>query len=824
MSRVIHPPGQLVTDYTEADIFALPLCIGSGLYFSLIEKPDEKYKTISLAQIAMRLNQPANKAKNLMDWILPSGYNGYDARGKPAQALHPRHILVVDIDTGNHALDSIKVALTGLRVLIFSTKSSTSFDRRWRVLIPLSNPVPFDQWHATMKYVADMLNESGITIDHSLERESQISFLPNRGEHYECADISGNLLQPSAVDLRSEPTPDLFLDLKPKHLQNARVIDLGIGCASGPWQIYNTANPLTDVMARYGYMHVTGNRWHSPLQVSRSNHVYAHDDGTWTSHSGSDAAAGIGKESDKGHRWGTAYDLYVYFEHGNDRKAADAAILALRAASGDDTDPTPRAPCAQEADGVQGDSGAVVAPVICGSRPFGADNHTDLANARRIKNAYGHRLCYCPAVDWMTHSHTWRPDKGKGEQIFHNLGRLIRDEAKRMDEWVNAAEPGEEFKVREKARTGRNAWAMQSESASKINAAISLGRREMAVAADLLDRNPLHVGLKNGVFDLDTGAFHSELPAAYVTHACGVEYRPGATCPRWEAFVLEIMAGNIAMAAYLQRLAGYILTANRSEHLLLILHGGGSNGKSTFVGILQKAMGDYAMSLPSEAICGRDGMTPTQKAALRGKRLGVLAETRDGGRLNEAEVKVLTGADSMTGRALYKEDVTYTPTHQLLVQTNHRPVIRGDDHAIWRRIELIPFAVRFTDQTKDRNLPQKLEAELPGILNWMIAGYQQYKAGGLGSPEAIKKAKGAYRRDEDLFSSWMDDRCDTSKSTATTTLATAYVSFKLWLEDEGIRATMTKRHFRQRFEEAGFTIVKGGHATQLIVHGVSLAR
>ncbi len=167
MSRVIHPPGQLVTDYTEADIFALPLCIGSGLYFSLIEKPDEKYKTISLAQIAMRLNQPANKAKNLMDWILPSGYNGYDARGKPAQALHPRHILVVDIDTGNHALDSIKVALTGLRVLIFSTKSSTSFDRRWRVLIPLSNPVPFDQWHATMKYVADMLNESGITIADS---------------------------------------------------------------------------------------------------------------------------------------------------------------------------------------------------------------------------------------------------------------------------------------------------------------------------------------------------------------------------------------------------------------------------------------------------------------------------------------------------------------------------------------------------------------------------------------------------------------------------------------------------------------------------------
>lgn len=594
-----------------------------------------------------------------------------------------------------------------------------------------------------------------------------------------------------------------LLDSKPEHLRGATGLDIGPAYAP-------TTRDDVAAMLKHAPLDESYGGW---LNIGMALHSWDED-------------AGLELWHEWSRQYGDKYNEQEIDEKWRTFKAKPGGVtiatIARIARDNGYTSPTPRAQGAQAADGVQGDSGAVVAPDICGSRPFGADNHTDLANARRIKNAYGHRLCYCPAVDWMTHSHTWHPDKGKGEQIFHNLGRLIRDEAKRMDEWVNAADPGDEFKVREKARNGRNAWAMLSESASKINAAITLGRREMDVAANLLDRNLLHVGLKNGVLDLGTGAFHSELPAAYVTHACGVEYQPGATCPRWQAFVLEIMGGDTEMAAYLQRLAGYILTANRSEHLLLILHGGGSNGKSTFVGILQKVMGDYAMSLPSEAICGRDGMTPTQKAALRGKRLGVLAETRDGGRLNEAEVKVLTGADSMTGRALYKEDVTYTPTHQLLVQTNHRPGIRGDDHAIWRRIELIPFAVRFTDQTKDRNLPQKLEAELPGILNWMIEGYQQYRAGGLGRPEAIKKAKGAYRRDEDLFSSWMDERCDTSKSTATITLATAYLSFKLWLDDEGIRAAMTKKHFRQRFEEAGFPVVLGGHDKQLAVHGVTL--
>lgn len=613
-----------------------------------------------------------------------------------------------------------------------------------------------------------------------------------------------------------------FLNHKPDHLQGVPVEDIGTGLPPGPWDIYNAANPLTDTMERYGYTHVGGERWHSPLQKRKSNHVYAFDNGTWTSHSGSDAAAGIGRESDKGHRWGTAYDIYVYFEHANNHKAADAAIRAGAEpafertepnAPGDDDDAEPNAP-------IEGELAARITKVFS-SRPFDADNHTDLANARRIKRAYGHALCYCPAVNWLVHKHTWHPDKQRGEQVFHTLGRLIRDEATQMDQWVASAPAGDELAMREKARSGRMAWAMISEGCSKISAAIKLGEREMVIAADRLDRNPLHIGLTNGVYDLGTDTFHDELPAAYVTHEGGVAYEPGATCHRWDGFVLEIMGGDVEMAAYLHRLMGYVLTADRSEHLLLILQGSGANGKSTFVGIIQKLLGSYAMSLPGDVLSRAGGLTENQRADLRGKRLCVLAETRDGGRLNESQAKELTGNDPIYGRALYKAGFTFIPTHQLLIQTNHRPVIRGDDHGIWRRIELIPFDVRFDDRVKDPELGKKLEAELPGVLNWMIEGYRQYKAKGLCRPDTIKKAKAAYRNEEDIFAAWFEETCDTSKSTAATALTSLYGNFKSWAEDEGLRVTMTRKHFRQRLADVGFPVVSGGGRV-VSVAGISI--
>jgi P4 family phage/plasmid primase-like protien len=594
---------------------------------------------------------------------------------------------------------------------------------------------------------------------------------------------------------QEKPVHDLGLGDKPEHLRGA------IGPDIGPAYAQITRDDVA-AMLKHVPLDESYGGW---LNIGMALHSWDEDAGLELWHDWSRQYGDKYNEQEINEKWRTFKAT---------RGGVTIATIARIARDNGYTGTTPRAQAGKAAfertdSGEPGDLVPRITKLV-GPNPFGCDNHTDLANARRIKHAYGHALRYCPAIGWLIHRHTWRPNEHAGERVFHNLGCLIRDEATEMDKWVAAAASGVELKLREAARSGRIAWAMKSESSSKISDAIELGAREMAISADQLDCNPLHIGLANGIYDLGTGTFHVELPDAYVTHAGRVAYEPGATCPRWQAFVMEIMDGDAAMVAYLQRLMGYVLGADRSEHLLLIMHGGGANGKSTFVGIIQKLMGSYAMSLPGDVLSKSDGMTPSQRAELRGKRLCVLAETRDGGRLNESQVKELTGSDSVAGRALYKNDVTFIPSHQLLIQTNHRPVIRGDDHGIWRRIELIPFNVRFDDQTKDPKLGQKLEAELPGILNWMIEGYQQFKVHGLSRPDTIKKAKAAYRNEEDVFTAWFAECCDTSKSTVSTSLAILYCNFKNWAEEEGIRGVMTRKHFGQRLADAGYPLVRGG--------------
>jgi putative DNA primase/helicase len=599
---------------------------------------------------------------------------------------------------------------------------------------------------------------------------------------------------------------DLGLGDKPEHLRDATGPDIGQEYAP-------TTRDEVAAMLKHVPMGESYTDW---LNIGMALHSWDDD-------------AGLALWHDWSRQYGDAYNAAEIEAKWRTFKAKPGGVtiatIARFARDNGYTGPTPNAQAGkatfERTD--SGEPGELVPRItkLVGPNPFGCDNHTDLANARRIKHAYGHALRYCPAIGWLIHDHTWHPNEHAGERVFHNLGCLIRHEATEMDKWVAAAAPGDELKLSAAARSRRMAWAMLSEGNNKINAAIEMGAREMTISADVLDQNPLQVGLANGVYDLDTGRFHDELPDAYVTHACQVAYEPGAICPRWHQFVLEIMAGDAAMVSYLQRLMGYVLTADRSEHLLLILHGSGANGKSTFVGVIQKLMGSYAMSLPGDVLSRSAGMTLSQRAALRGKRLCVLAETRDGGRLNESQAKELTGSDPVSGRSLYKNDVTFIPSHQLLIQTNHRPVIRGDDHGIWRRIELIPFDVRFDDQKNDTGLGQKLEAELPGILNWMIEGYQQFKEHGLSRPDTIKKAKAAYRNEEDIFTAWFGECCDTSKSTASTSLTILHRNFKFWVEEEGIRGEMTRKHFGQRLADAGYPLGRGG-GRAVSVAGISI--
>ncbi len=144
-------------------------------------------------------------------------------------------------------------------------------------------------------------------------------------------------------------------------------------------------------------------------------------------------------------------------------------------------------------------------------------------------------------------------------------------------------------------------------------------------------------------------------------------------------------------------------------------------------------------------------------AGLRGARFVISQETEEGRRWAESKVKALTGGDPISARFMRQDFFTYLPAFKLVIAGNYKPGLRGVDEAIRRRFHLLPFTV--TIENPDRDLPEKLRAEWPGILRWMIDGCLAWQQGGLSPPEVVRKATEAYFSEEDALARWIEDCC-----------------------------------------------------------------
>jgi putative DNA primase/helicase len=245
-----------------------------------------------------------------------------------------------------------------------------------------------------------------------------------------------------------------------------------------------------------------------------------------------------------------------------------------------------------------------------------------------------------------------------------------------------------------------------------------------------------------------------------LTKITPVDYAPLAPAPTWDRFLIDIFP-DADVRAFVQRAVGYSITGSTTEQVFFIGYGTGSNGKSTFLSTLQHTLGpNYAeTALPQTFLAGRDDNMRSDIAALRGVRLLAVIETGDGKRLAEDLVKAVTGGDRIRCRFLYREFFEYLPSFKLWLATNHRPRITGTDHAIWRRVLLIPFTTTIPDDKVDANLPAKLQKEAEGILAWAVQGFRDYCKIGLKPPEAVRVATSKYRNDEDRVGAFLEECC-----------------------------------------------------------------
>ena len=311
-----------------------------------------------------------------------------------------------------------------------------------------------------------------------------------------------------------------------------------------------------------------------------------------------------------------------------------------------------------------------------------------------------------------------------------------------------------------------NTHAYKSRSRGRLRAMVEIAQAlpTMQVQSDQLDADPYRLGCENGPVDLKTGSLVTPERDDFITKSTGITFDPSATCPIWERFVLWAMEGDEEMVDFLQRLIGYTLCGDAVERIMVEMYGPtGSNGKSTLLRVMERLMGDYGLSADAatfeKSSFRKGGGGPAAHiTAMQGKRYIGASEFDPDYKLAVAQLKNLTGGDTISARGLYeKEATTFKGTSTIWFASNAKIELPAEDQAMWDRLKFVPFNARVEDEEKDPHLDEKLSAELPGILNWAIRGCLEWQKRGLESPESVKAATASYRSEMDYFTTFLDD-------------------------------------------------------------------
>lgn len=422
---------------------------------------------------------------------------------------------------------------------------------------------------------------------------------------------------------------------------------------------------------------------------------------------------------------------------------------------------------------------------------------TDLGNAKRLVAQHGKDLRFCYLWNtWLVwDGRRWKKD---------DTGEIKRRAKETVVSIYKEAAGVDDDEIRKRIA----AHAVKSESDARIEAMISLSKSEaeVVVTPERLDADSWLLNVENGTIDLRTGELHPHRRENLITRLVPIQYDPEAGCPRWEEFLSDVMDGKDDLVDFLWKGMGYSLTGQTSEQCVFLMWGSGSNGKSTFIELFETVLGEYGISAPTTTFYAKRDQIPNDVARLAGQRLVTAIETEKGRRLSEPLVKSMTGGDKIQARFLHQEFFEFRPTFKVWLATNHRPRIVGTEHAIWRRIRLIPFLKTFP---LNPTFADGLRAELPGILAWTVRGCLSWQAERLPLPEAVRAATEEYRAEMDGFAVFLAD-CTVLDPDARTATAELYRRYTRWADEMGERKedVLSQTAFGGALTEKGFRKVR----------------
>jgi putative DNA primase/helicase len=441
----------------------------------------------------------------------------------------------------------------------------------------------------------------------------------------------------------------------------------------------------------------------------------------------------------------------------------------------------------------------------------------DAGNAERLIHLHGHEMKYCHAFKkWLIYDgRRWCVDiTGRARQLAKGTMIDFYDQAV-----LARNQDAEKF-------------ARRSLNDKAITSLLSMAQSDIYVEPEQLDQDIWALNFLNGTVNLRTGELRQHNPGDFITKLVHHDYKPGAACPQFLAFLSQIMgAGADAseveldradrMISYLQKAFGYSLTGDTSEKVVFFCHGNGNNGKTTLLSLVLRLVREYSVLLQIDSLTVQKESNNSQAdlADLRGARFASTSETEEGQRLAEGKLKRITqGMGMIKSVRKYENPITFPETHKLWFDANHKPIIRGTDNAIWNRLHLIPFTVTIAKEEIDENLPSKLAREAEGVLSWAVAGAVRWVDEGLGKPPEVEEASKLYRQEMDQLGRFFEERC-LSLPTARVPARQLYSAYRAWAEAVG-EHPMTERSFAMRLAERG--IEKASTETGRVYHGIAL--
>ncbi|EEM44069.1 phage/plasmid primase, P4 family [Bacillus cereus] len=433
---------------------------------------------------------------------------------------------------------------------------------------------------------------------------------------------------------------------------------------------------------------------------------------------------------------------------------------------------------------------------------------TEMGNAERIATEYGHVIRFVNGSGWYTwDGKHWKEDRSRAvERITSKtLRKLLKSEDEREVKWGRQCEKR----------------AIRMNSIKDMIPLVPAQREDF-------DTHQYLLNVENGVIDLKTGKLSPHDRDFMLTKMVNIEFKQGEDCPNWKLFLDSIfkdVEGNTdyELIEFIQKSIGYSLTSDISEQVMFFLYGSGRNGKSTFINTIKSLLGNYAKQTNSDTFIKKkhDSGVNNDIARLAGARFVSAVESEEGQQLSEALVKQITGGEPISARFLRQEFFEFTPAFKVFFTTNHKPIIKGMDEGIWRRVRMIPFIVTIPKDKVDRKLPEKLSMEMSGILNWAIEGCLKWQRESLGEPKAIQDATNHYKEEMDILEPFLLDKCFLHPQ-AKMEAKELYSEYSRWCNEEG-EIILRNRTFYRLLENKNI-VKKRGAKNKVFLYGVGLQK